>query len=365
MLENKITGYAKRWDLFFEAIQRFRNTSFLPGPLQNIWRYLSAFVFIGLAVELNHRYSVFQHTPTMLLFAGVIITSWYAGLGPGLLAAPLAVLALDYYFIQPIGSVTIGIEYIPRSMVFGAVAVLISSLVESQRRAEVKIRALIEEQKRFNADASHELFTPLAVIKTQSEVLMQNPDSTILDYRKLVSSNLEEIDYMSSIVEDLLELSRSERQETVKKERIELQEVVQIVVQKIKALVDKKKINLVIQRSDHGYVLADKSALIHMIINLIQNAVQYTDEEGLVVITVIKTAVSMQFTIKDNGIGIAKENLARLFDPFYKANENRSVGGPGLGLSIVKRIADLHSATIQVDSVLKVGTTISVILPAA
>jgi|GEM_PF-3974994 signal transduction histidine kinase len=362
MLENTSTKFIKSRDSLFETIQGIRDYSFLPVSLQNLWRYLIAIGFVELAIQLNLHNRAFHHAPTLLLFAAVIVASWYGGLGPGLFATALAALSLDYFFIPPIGSLTLGIEYVPRSTVFGAVVILISSLVEAQRSAEAKIRILAEEQKRFNADASHELFTPLSVMKTQSEVLLANPYGTIADYNKLTVSNLEEVDYMSKIVEDLLELSRG-RQERVKKEPIELQEIVRVVIQKVRTLADKKKIALTFQRSDHGRVLADKSALIPMIMNLIQNAIQYTNEGGLVAVNVIDTGDGIQFTVKDNGIGIAKENLPQLFNPFYKVDQNRTVGGPGLGLSIVKRIADLYSAKIKIDSMLKVGTTISVTFP--
>ncbi len=121
---------------FFGAINDFRSLPVLVEPYSNIWRYASAVLVVVLAVVANLHVHILHTYPTLLLFAAVIFSTWYGGLGPGLTATVLAMMAFDYYFTAPIYSFSFNSVYIPQSIVFVSVAVLISSLVESQRQAE-------------------------------------------------------------------------------------------------------------------------------------------------------------------------------------------------------------------------------------
>jgi signal transduction histidine kinase len=341
---------------FFKAIGYLKKMPVLPSPYLKLWPYLSAILITGLALFCELHFRVFQETPALLLFAAVIFSTWYGGLGPGLVAIAIAMLSMDYYFIKPLYSFSFGFNYISESIVFASVALLISSLVESQRQAEETVRLLVDKQKRFVADASHELFTPLSIIKAQSEVGLQKYKDDPLGYRQILANNLEEVDHMTKIVEDLLELSRTElRAKEAPYNLIELSGLAREVLNKMRVLADEKKIN------------GNAAELRNMVINLVHNAIKYTPVGGKIITTVLSQGNAAQLIIQDNGIGIGPEYLPYIFDPFYKTDEARieRQGGAGLGLAVVKSVVDLHKGNINIKSKINYGTTVTVEFPKA
>lgn len=303
-----------------------------------------------------------------MLFAAVIFSTWYAGFWPGLMCIIIAVLSLDYYFTKPLDTLSFGPSSIAQTIVFVFAAILISSLVESQHRAEQTVGMLANKQKRFIADASHELFTPLSVIRAQSEVVLRNPASNLVDYQEMTSDTIAEVDRMSKIVENLLELSRNEYKTKAELTKpVELSELAQGVLDKIKILADKQNIILIMTGKDRGKINGDATALTHMIINLLQNAIQYTPAEGKISVGVFAKDKTMQLIIQDTGMGIAPEHLPYIFDPFYKTDEarKRRQSGAGLGLTIVKEVVDFHKGKIDIKSKVNHGTIITIEFPKA
>lgn len=348
---------------FFKAIDRFRAVPVLPNPYHKIWRYFSVVIVISLALFVELHSQNFNGHPSLLMFAAVIFSTWYAGFWPGLITIVLAVLSMDYFFTKPLYVLTLGSNYIVQSTVFIFAAVLISSLIESQHRAEEAVRELVYKQKRFIADASHELFTPLSVIKAQSEVVLQDRTADAAGLKETISSNVGEVDRMTRIVENLLELSRSEiRAKEQLADRIELREFIKNLLNKVKILADGKNLVLTMSNGDEGAINGDSTSLTHLAINLLQNAIQYTPAGGRVEVGVFAKDKVMDLVVKDTGMGIAPEHLSRIFDPFYKTDAARRSrqSGAGLGLSIVKAAADLHRAKIKVESRVNFGTTVAV-----
>jgi signal transduction histidine kinase len=348
---------------FFKGINYLRSIPALPAPYDTIWRYFCAFITIVLAVLCNLHIHVLHIYPTLLLFASVIFSAWYGGLGPGFLAIILAILSFDYFFTPPIYAFSFDSTYIPQSIVFISVALLISSLVESQRQAEIAVSKVVEKQRRFIADASHELFTPLSVIRTQSEVTLQSPNADTLTYKDVTAENIEEVDHMTKIVENLLELSRGEFRAREKLATpVELSTLLEEVIRRMKILAVDKKIILSLSSNDTGKIIGDATALTHMLINLVQNSIQYTPQGGKVSAGVYGQGKMLQVIIRDTGIGISPEQLPFIFDPFYKVDEARMRrhGGAGLGLAIVKSVVDNHKGKIKVESKINSGTAITV-----
>ncbi len=228
------------------------------------------------------------------------------------------------------------------------------------------IQQTLDAQKRFTADASHELRTPLAIMKIENEVLLQNPKAQTADYRKTVTSTLEEVNRMSAIVENLLALSRGDQSPgNLQKSIVDFKHVVLGVIHKMQLLAKKNGLTLSVGTMESGSIFGIAYSLEHLTSNLIQNAIQYTPAGGTIEVTVLQKASMMELAVKDTGIGIASEDLPHVFDRFYKADSARThhAGGAGLGLSIVKAIVEFHEGHIRIDSTLNEGTQVAVELP--
>ncbi|EKD62427.1 MAG: histidine kinase [uncultured bacterium] len=230
------------------------------------------------------------------------------------------------------------------------------------------IKVAMDEQKRFVADASHELKTPLTAIKTEIEVALRDKKFTLVQAKELLRSNLQETDKMKDLANYLLSLSRYESNgKDIVKERLDLKDVVDEAVDKNQVLAKKSSIKLV-SDSESVIVNGNYQSLVELALILITNALKYSSRNKRVNVSVKKTGGSALFEVKDEGIGIAKADLPHIFDRFYRADSSRSkevVDGYGLGLSIAKSIVQIHEGRIVVTSKPNKGSTFSVLLPLA
>jgi signal transduction histidine kinase len=232
------------------------------------------------------------------------------------------------------------------------------------------IRRAMEKQKRFIANVSHELRTPLSVMKMDSEVALMDPtqvkEPELLD---ILKSNLEEVNRMSRITQFLLDFSNSENSHArLSFSRVDLGAIVTNVGKIMSKVAAEKNIALTFTH-DSGPVMIQGNAvaLEEMVLNLVKNAVNYTPPGGSVSIEMTRRRYqpygSVTLSVKDTGVGIPEEDLPRLFEPFYRGKNVRRVrsdhGSAGLGLAIVREIANLHRASITVKSEVGKGTTIS------
>ncbi len=222
------------------------------------------------------------------------------------------------------------------------------------------IRKAMEAQKEFSANASHELRTPLAVMKTECEVALKDHDLSPEAIR-VISSNLEEVDRMSSMTEDLLKLSRleSEKEESFSS-RINIADVIMSVVKRMDTIAAEKEVILKLGHLDQGAILGNRSYLETMIFNLVRNGINYNKPGGTVEINLVSYGKTVRMTIEDTGIGIGQEDLPHIFERFYKVDKSRTSGGTGVGLSIVEAIIGKHNGSIEVESKLGAGTKVIV-----
>ncbi len=222
------------------------------------------------------------------------------------------------------------------------------------------IKKSLEAQQQFSANASHELRTPLAIMKTDSEVALRNPRNTLNDLRVLTESNLEEVERMSKIVNDLLILSRSQRLKETHFSKIDLSEAVIKMAHKMRQQALNKNVSLNVTKTEGGFISGDNDAVEQMILNILQNAVNYTPEKGSIEVALENKENFIELKITDTGIGIEKNKLSRIFERFYKADDSRTsvTEGAGLGLSIVKEIVDNHRGKITISSELNKGTEV-------
>ncbi len=223
------------------------------------------------------------------------------------------------------------------------------------------IKDTLDAQTKFSADASHDLRTPLAIIMTESEVLLQDKDQSISDYKKVVESNLEEAKKMNLLVSDLLLIARGENSK-LEKEKIDLSALLFTITHKMKQQLENKNLSLEqnIQKDISLYV--NKTDIERAIKNILQNAINFT-KIGSIKITLKKENKKIILEIVDTGVGISQKDIPFVFDRFYKAEHSRNdESGSGLGLPIAKTLLERNGGDINITSDTNVGTKVTILI---
>ncbi len=228
------------------------------------------------------------------------------------------------------------------------------------------IKKNLDLQKRFTADASHDLRTPLTIMRTEMEVALQANHTDPDTYKKVLRSGLEEIKAMSTLVEDLLTLARGENINEKQMVRIEYASCLYKILEKVQAQADEKDILLTKEINVNGSVLAHESNLVRAIQNILLNAIHYTPKGGSIRVNLSKKNHQFLLTIEDTGVGISEQDLVHIFERFYKASHSRNdETGSGLGLSIAKEFIEKFNGEISISSTLQKGTLVTITLPIA
>ena len=221
------------------------------------------------------------------------------------------------------------------------------------------------QMRQFSSDASHELRTPLTVLKGQNELILSKQRKPE-EYQEVISSNLEEINYMSKVLEDLFVLSKSdENQVNLDYKPVDLRALVEEVCKHAEILAEEKNIKIIITFLEPIEIKGDEVRLRQMVWNVLQNGIKYTQQGGELKISLQNEGDFALLTIQDTGIGIPEEDLPLIFNRFYRVDKarTRDEGGSGLGLSICRQIAEAHKGKIEVESKLGVGTRFKIRLP--
>lgn len=255
-----------------------------------------------------------------------------------------------------VGMVLIGF-HIYRSMVVPAVR----SQEELKRAAEESKNAELI-RKEFVANVSHELKTPLTSISGFIETLQsgaaENPEvrTRFLDIIAIETSRLKRL------IEDLLVLSDIENKKDTSCNTFDVKSEIEQTVKTLELIADKKNVKLITELADNVSLTCSTDRFSQMMVNLIENAIKYSNEGGRVWIRAEESGDNIHISVEDEGIGIAEEHLDRLFERFYRVDKSRSTkaGGTGLGLSIVKHIAVLFDAELNVESQVGKGTVFHV-----
>ncbi len=228
-----------------------------------------------------------------------------------------------------------------------------------------KVENSFQQIKRFTADASHELKTPLTILRGEIEVGLKRL-RTPEEYQKILASNLEEVKHMSRMVEDLLTLARADMGALeLRKEVVDLGGLVREVWEEVRLWAEDKGVELLFQEDGEARVMGDRGRLRQLALNLIDNAIKYTPSGGRVELRVVRDGDEVTFSVADTGEGIPPEDLQRIFERFYRVDKARSRqrGGTGLGLSICKWIAEAHGGRISAESELGRGSKFHVSFP--
>ena len=234
------------------------------------------------------------------------------------------------------------------------------------RRSLKPIQDAMDAQSRFTADASHELRTPLAAMQTEIEVVLRDPKLDQEMAANILRSNLEEIAKLKSLSDGLLRLAR-ENGKSTPVESVTLEKITKEAVNQVSSLANDKEITITNSVSDIT-VLGDEQNLVELAVILLDNAIKYSEPKTTVKLSSKKHNKYGYLTVADQGQGIKASDLPHIFDRFYRADSSRSkekVAGYGLGLSIAKKIADLHKGTIEAKSTPGKGSTFTVRLPLA
>ncbi|MBF8982383.1 HAMP domain-containing histidine kinase [Lutibacter sp. B2] len=217
-------------------------------------------------------------------------------------------------------------------------------------------------QKRLTADVSHELRTPLTTLQGHMEAIIDGVWEPTIER---VQSCYEEILRIKRLVGDLEKLSKYESENLVlNKANFDISELIKNILMNFENEYVNKNIEVVF-KSYKQVIFADRDKITQMIINLISNALKYTQSGGKVILTINDLKEYIEINVKDNGIGISKENLPYIFERFYRTEKsrNRETGGSGIGLTITKTIVSAHNGGITVESKLNEGTVFKISLP--
>ncbi len=228
-----------------------------------------------------------------------------------------------------------------------------------------RLAEALQRERQFTADASHELRTPLAALRGTLEVLVRRPRS-VAHYEEKVRHVIAEVDRMTVLVEQLLALARYDSGAVKPSiEGVNLCNAVREAALRLQPLITEKRITLDTSGLGACMVFADRVMTESIIENLLSNAVKYSREGGKIIVSNSQRDGRVFCSIQDNGMGIDRGALSRVFDRFYRVDDARrsAPSGSGLGLAIVKRLADLQGLTVAIQSEPQRGTTVSIDFP--
>ena len=251
------------------------------------------------------------------------------------------------------------------AIMVGITLSIIVSIVLSKRTIK-PLRENIEKQIEFVQNASHELRTPLTIIQAKQELLLQEPNARIIDKSEEISLTLSETKRLSTLVKDLMMLSRADNNKiTLVKENINLDEYISNLIIPYKEVAELENKKIILELNYKQDIDVDTNKIYELLIILLDNAIKYTEEKDEIIISTFEKDNKCIIEVKDTGIGVSDEGLERIFERFYREDKARSreTGGSGLGLSIADFIVTEHGGTIRASHNNPKGTVFTIRLP--
>ena len=223
-------------------------------------------------------------------------------------------------------------------------------------------KEIIRQKSDFFANASHELKTPITVMRGLTEILLSKEAFDDAERKQIERIHKESL-RMASLISDMLKLSKLERGEVEERMEVCLKEIASEVIAELSEEAKAKALSVELKVTGECKVLADPKKMFELMQNLCSNAVNYNKEGGFIRVDLTETEHYVALQVTDSGIGIEKEHIPRLCERFYRVDKSRSkkTGGTGLGLAIVKHICALYKAELSIESELGKGTRVSVI----
>jgi signal transduction histidine kinase len=303
-----------------------------------------------------------------LLVLAVFVSAWYGGPGPALLASILAVLAADWFFIEPIHSIDLNLSFVARSLTFGLILAVViwfanvrkraeALLLEQTLRLEAQTRVLEAAKQELNranrlkdeflAVLSHELRNPLGAIRNGLYLLGSENVQDPPHIRAMMERQLRQL---LRLIEDLLDVSRITSGKIVlKREPVELSDMVRDAVDSTRASIEMMGHHLTVLLPGEPVILqGDRVRLAQILANLLGNAVKFTPAGGRIALEAETENGSVVIRVRDNGIGIPPDMVDRVFEMFTQADRSasRQNGGLGIGLSLVRGLVEAHGGSV-------------------
>jgi heavy metal sensor kinase len=241
-------------------------------------------------------------------------------------------------------------------------------LTESMTQMLARLEYSFKQQREFVGNAAHELKTPVAVLKSTLQSLLQRPRSSE-EYRAGLQASLQDLDRLEQLLQWMLRLARAEQWAQNGQQReleiIDINSTCEEAVERIRSLAQSRNTNLHLATNGPVLFRADPEDLQLVWTNLLENAVRYSPEGSSVEVAVARQGEKAQITFQDHGAGISSSDLPRIFDRFYRGDRSRTraTGGFGLGLAIVKALVEAYGGSIAAESTPGKGTRMTVELP--
>jgi len=229
-----------------------------------------------------------------------------------------------------------------------------------------RLQLSFSQVQQFSSDASHELRTPLTILRGELELALRSKKQTSEEYRQILSSALDETIRMTTIVDNLLTLAKADMGSAkISMQDVWLRPIIKELHEDSEMLAERKNIKVTLGSVDDALVLGDPIRLRQLFLNLLDNAIKYTPEQGTVELSLLRENGLAKVRVKDTGIGISPEEQKKIFNRFYRVDKARSreMGGTGLGLSISKWITEIHGGSISIESEVNKGSIFTVTLP--
>jgi two-component system, OmpR family, phosphate regulon sensor histidine kinase PhoR len=230
-----------------------------------------------------------------------------------------------------------------------------------------ELKQMDQIRREFVANVSHELRTPLSILRGYIEVLLDEPETPREELARILSIMERHSKRLQRLVDDLLSLAQLESSgATLELSAVRVDELFNNLIRDWKEKLAAKNLKVIVDLTPEALTLhADGTRLEEVLYNLLDNAVKFSRENGEICLRATRLGSDMVLSVSDNGLGIGKEHLSRIFERFYRADKARSreLGGTGLGLAIVKHIAQLHGGRVEAESELGRGTSIRIVLP--
>lgn len=349
------------------------------GRLTALNKYTLSLAFVALASGIGlwvHR----ELEPTnlvMVYLLAVVLTAAFLGRGPAILASFLSVLAFDVLFVPPKFSITVyDAQYLVTFAGLLIVGLVISELTSRIREKTIRdlerernIELMKEKEKLQTAllsSISHDLRTPLVSITGALSSLSQDVSSFDPEARKdLIDAAYEETVRFNRLVGNLLDMARVEAGALrVHSKLCDLRDLIGSALHQLDDRLEKRQVQILIPK-EMPEIPADFTLLMRVFVNLIDNAVKYSPSDSPIRVSAKLAGDWVRIGVKDEGFGVPKEDLKRIFGKFYRAVKPRQITGTGLGLSICKGIVEAHGGEIWAENNPDKGATFVVSLPLA
>ena len=312
----------------------------------------------GLVVQIGYPLTNVDNTLAFLRAALILVA-----LGGVALAAGLG-WAVGRASIRPVEDLTVAVEHVTATQDLSSTINdegndELARLARSFNAMLAALAASKGQQAQLVSDAGHELRTPLTSLRTNIEVLMRTKDLPAADREELLSDVDGQLQELTTLVGDLVDLARDDERQQTEPELVEFDELVEHAVERAHRRATSLDFDVSLQP---GQVLAQPALLERAVMNVLDNAAKWSPAGGRVGVS-LQADSAWRLTVTDQGPGIAPEDLPRVFERFYRAPTARSMPGSGLGLAIVKRVINTHGGTIELSSPPGGGTKVEIVLP--